>query len=1533
MCCCMTILVGCGDDEETHNHTYSTAWSFNQNEHWHTATCEHKSELSEKAEHIFNGNICSVCNYDKSNPQVDTSTEYSITFNANNGTFSQGTTIKKVANGNALLIAPTEPTRSGYAFAGWARQANGENLWNFSEDRVSQDMTLYARWLQIFNVNYDANGGNFTNGSTIFEIDVKFGDKLEIPSPPSRENYKFTRWYKDSALTQEWLFDEDVVCSEFTLYAGWESTIIEQEVTYNLNYDGQECLKMSTEEGRVTLVPTRQGYVFNGWWISDGQTEDGTFILVQKWDTAEIVTVSDLVLYAEWVEESTVSSQLPAPSVNIDGETFSWDTIEGAVRYDVRVYEIGSNEELTSATVNGTSWTFPNGYDAGYYTVKVRAIGDGINTVNSVYVSKNYGHHILSAISKIEFDITTSVLTWSPVRNATSYELYVNNILVDTFTYTTYDFSNYEAGVYQVKIVALRNEYQSSTTSQTIEKLRLKTPKVQLYIDKGTNDYVLMWNSVAHADTYTLNFNGIEIKIEDATFYRFDNSANFWDDANSVTITMTAFDSTADYLVSLSTDELSTNKVYVLSLDKNATNAGSVSTKGEVYIEKTFTVNFDLNGSSGSVASQVISSEKGITYPSTIPTRDGYVFSGWYTTPNCTDLYDFSAEVKTDTTLYAGWYAINTTGYGNYVLDIISNYNSSSRAYAVSTSSTSSSNAKYMYFRALTGGTYTLYYKNSSSSSNYGTYLYVYNVSQGKTLTSNTKVTSTSYNSVTLNLAAGDVIYIRNYAYTYGATFYFYITGAKKPIDGGLVTNKYLIEGVTDSQNFDSTVYVESNKSITLTAETTDNRYTFEGWYNGDTKVSSESSYTFSMPNENVTYTAKWIYYTLSLNKSIDEAGSITNANSQVIKVGDEVTITAITNSGYTWVGWYNGKTKLTDELSYTFLMPAENVNYVAKWIACPVTLEKNINEAGSISGLPETTKVGEEITITAETNNGYTWIGWYDGDTRLTSELSYTFTVPSRNVTYTAKWITFPVSFEKSIDEAGSISGLPETTKVGDKITINASTNAGYTWVGWYNGNTKVCDDLSFTFSVPAESVNYVAKWITCPVTLGKSMDEAGSISGLPETTKVGDNVTVTATTNNGYTWVGWYNGDTKICDKLSYTFAISTEDVTYTAKWIKITLTQDSSLAGTISSLNESYIVGDEVTITASTNEGYTWDGWYKGTVKLTNDISYTFNMPSENTTYTAKWIANAFEITLNAQGGTLENSSKVTIKMGEISTLEVPTKTGYYFGGWYTIDKVKIADTEGNMLSHWNMADDAELVAQWLRPLVFNENGGGAVDTQYVEPGTIVTLPTTTKTGHTFNGWTYNSSTYTGSFTMPDTEVTMDAKWTANTYYIYYNGTSLKVTYGQYYSIPTPTKTGYTFRYFTKSGSTTRFSSSGYYNTTGNTSLSCKWVKDLSTTVSGAKTISVSKDYLENGMTFTITYSGSTMKCFKIETNAPVNVVFVGTGYSYSNDTSCGVNSHGGSTTMTIKITIPDISKISGTFTCKFTCTTYIQSGDGI
>lgn len=57
--------VACGNGGEEHEHTFATEWSYDETNHWHAATCEHKDERADVAAHTFEDGVCTVCGYEE----------------------------------------------------------------------------------------------------------------------------------------------------------------------------------------------------------------------------------------------------------------------------------------------------------------------------------------------------------------------------------------------------------------------------------------------------------------------------------------------------------------------------------------------------------------------------------------------------------------------------------------------------------------------------------------------------------------------------------------------------------------------------------------------------------------------------------------------------------------------------------------------------------------------------------------------------------------------------------------------------------------------------------------------------------------------------------------------------------------------------------------------------------------------------------------------------------------------------------------------------------------------------------------------------------------------------------------------------------------------------------------------------------------------------------------------------------------------------------------------------------------------------
>lgn len=117
-----------------------------------------------------------------------------------------------------IVTRPADPTREGYVFGGWYKDAACTQQWDFSADKVHANTTIYAKWLDaesVHSVSFNAQGG-----SPIASVWVADGDTVAPPTDPVRSGYTFAGWYTTADYTQEYDFASPVT-SDITLYARW----------------------------------------------------------------------------------------------------------------------------------------------------------------------------------------------------------------------------------------------------------------------------------------------------------------------------------------------------------------------------------------------------------------------------------------------------------------------------------------------------------------------------------------------------------------------------------------------------------------------------------------------------------------------------------------------------------------------------------------------------------------------------------------------------------------------------------------------------------------------------------------------------------------------------------------------------------------------------------------------------------------------------------------------------------------------------------------------------------------------------------------------------------------------------------------------------------------------------------------------------------------------------------------------------------------------------------------------------------------
>lgn len=232
---------------------------------------------------------------------------------------------------------------------------------------------------------------------------------------------------------------------------------------------------------------------------------------------------------------------------------------------------------------------------------------------------------------------------------------------------------------------------------------------------------------------------------------------------------------------------------------------------------------------------------------------------------------------------------------------------------------------------------------------------------------------------------------------------------------------------------------------------------------------------------------------------------------------------------------------------------------------------------------------------------------------------------------------------------------------------------------------------------------------------------------------------------------------------------------------------------------SINHSYRYGAEIQAPVLAKNGYTFKGWDPA---IPESPAITVK---DNATYTAQWQANDNTVTFNSQGGTTVESQ--TVQTGKtISKPADPTKPGYTFGGWY-----RNADCTAAWDFETKVTGPLTLYAKWTGAtyiVTFDPSGGivTPASKEVTYGSSYGSLPTPTKDGFTFAGWYTEASggTRVTESTTVTAPLTLYARWTTATYTVTFhaNGgtvtpTSMEAAYGSSYgTLPTPTRTGYTF-----------------------------------------------------------------------------------------------------------------------------------------
>lgn len=204
---------------------------------------------------------------------------------------------------------------------------------------------------------------------------------------------------------------------------------------------------------------------------------------------------------------------------------------------------------------------------------------------------------------------------------------------------------------------------------------------------------------------------------------------------------------------------------------------------------------------------------------------------------------------------------------------------------------------------------------------------------------------------------------------------------------------------------------------------------------------------------------------------TVNVVGSGTVSGAGSYPVGTQVTLIASPASGASFIGYYVNGSQVSSSQSYSFELNADTT-VEARFTVAPVTLSLSVSPSGSgtVTGAGSY-QGGTSVTAVATPTSGYYFVGWYDGATIVSNSASYSFTINSDTalVAHFEQVVQYQVSVSSADQSMGSVSG-GGSFDAGSTVTVRATPNQGYTFVGWTENGNVVSTNASYTFELQGD-------------------------------------------------------------------------------------------------------------------------------------------------------------------------------------------------------------------------------------------------------------------------------------------------------------------------------------------------------------------------------------------------------------------------------------------------------------------------------
>ena len=387
--------------------------------------------------------------------------------------------------------------------------------------------------------------------------------------------------------------------------------------------------------------------------------------------------------------------------------------------------------------------------------------------------------------------------------------------------------------------------------------------------------------------------------------------------------------------------------------------------------------------------------------------------------------------------------------------------------------------------------------------------------------------------------------------------------------------------------------------------------------------------------------------------------------------------------------------------------------------------------------------RAGEQVTVQIAPAAGYRGIHVFQSDPAVSLSISegndaVSFLMPYAPLTLT---LTADKLYTVTMDTADGDPIRPiQYTVESEAFQLPTPVRTGYIFLGWTGEGIT---EPQKTIEIPQGSTGdrtYTANWQVIEYTIITLLEGGNAGSSQVYFYTVEQTVTLPTPTRTGYTFLGW-TGEGITTPQPNVTIPKgSTGDKTYIENWELTEYNIAMDLNGGSGQEKVVYTMTDEdFELPTPTRNGYEFVGWTGEGITTPQTQVIIPTGSTGNKAYTANWKVIEYTITLDTNGGPAVSPIKYTVE--DTFTLPYILRPGYEFAGW-TLDGsgmlpftplIIYPGTTGNLhyKAEWRLAEYT--ITMDL------DGGSGQEKVVYTITDEDFELPTPTRNGYEFVGWT--------------------------------------------------------------------------------------------------------------------------------------------------------------------------------------------------